>query len=91
MLAREQVEGPPQVTFVLPADGPDGPGGVGGDFHPRDPAAHPPETRGDGTRAAAVAPPAHSGRSSRHPAAGAPWRDDDRADGHHGTNSRLTI
>ncbi|GHJ93774.1 hypothetical protein SNE510_32930 [Streptomyces sp. NE5-10] len=87
MLAREQVEGPPQVTFVLPADGP---GGVGGDFHPRDPAAQPPEARGDGTRAATVAPPAHSGRSFRHPAADAPWRDDDRADGRHGTDSRLT-
>ncbi|MFB7584199.1 hypothetical protein ACFWR4_26630 [Streptomyces hydrogenans] len=42
MLAREQAKGPPQVAFVLPADDSDGPVGVGGDFHHRDPAAHPP-------------------------------------------------
>ncbi|ATZ29424.1 isoamylase early set domain-containing protein [Streptomyces lavendulae] len=90
MLERKQLKDRMQVTFVLPADSPDGPVSVVGDFNEWDPAAHPLKTRGDGRRAATVVLPAGGAHSFRYLAAGDYWFDDDQADGHDGTNSRLT-
>ncbi|NXY98355.1 hypothetical protein HYE82_29080, partial [Streptomyces sp. BR123] len=45
--------------------------------------------RGDGTRAASVTLPAHGTHSFRYLAAGDYWFNDETADGHDGTNSRL--
>ncbi|MFF7498153.1 isoamylase early set domain-containing protein [Streptomyces lavendulae] len=89
MLERKQFKGRTQVTFVLPADSPDGPVSVVGDFNHWDPAAHPLQVRGDGMRAATVVLPTHKGHSFRYLAAGDYWFDDDEADGHDGTNSRV--
>ncbi len=85
MLERKQLKGSTRVTFILPEHTPDGPVSVVGDFT----AAHPLEPRGDGTRAATVALPAHRARSFRYLAAGDYWFDDEHADSHDGTNSRL--
>ncbi|MET9840387.1 hypothetical protein ABZZ01_21735 [Streptomyces virginiae] len=60
-----------------------------GDFNHWNPAAHPLEPRGDGTRAATVALPANSAHSFRYLAAGDYWFDDEHADHHDGTNSRI--
>lgn len=57
MLERNQIKGRSQVTFILPENTPDGPVSVVGDFNHWNPAAHPLEPRGDGTRRAGV----HSG------------------------------
>ncbi|MER6218066.1 isoamylase early set domain-containing protein [Streptomyces sp. NPDC048387] len=89
MLERKQLKGRTQVTFVLPGDAPDGPVSVVGDFNHWNPAAHPLQTRADGMRAATVTLPVHSGHSFRYLAAGDYWFDDDQADGHDGTNSRV--
>ncbi|WP_327364118.1 isoamylase early set domain-containing protein [Streptomyces sp. NBC_01296] len=89
MLERKRIKGRTQVTFVLPEDAPPGPVSVVGDFNHWNPAAHPLESRGNGTRAATVTLPANSGHSFRYLAAGDYWFDDDSADGHDGANSRL--
>ncbi|MFD5620447.1 isoamylase early set domain-containing protein [Streptomyces yangpuensis] len=89
MLERKQVKGRTQVTFILPEGTPDGPVSVVGDFNHWNPAAHPLESRGDGTRAATVALPARSAHSFRYLAAGDYWFDDEHADGHDGANSRV--
>ncbi len=89
MLERKQLKDRTQVTFVLPAESPDGPVSVAGDFHHGNPAAHPLQVRGDGTRAATVVLPAHKGHSFRYLAAGDYWFDDDQADGHDGSDSRI--
>ncbi|MFE1828845.1 hypothetical protein [Streptomyces yangpuensis] len=70
MLERERLKGRTQVTFVLPEDEPDDPVSVVGGFNHWNPAAHPLEPCGDGTRAAHVSLPAHSSRSFRYLAAG---------------------
>ncbi|NXY93795.1 isoamylase early set domain-containing protein [Streptomyces sp. BR123] len=89
MLERKQVKGRTQVTFVLPENAPDGPVSVVGDFNQWDPAAHPLKARGDGTRAVTIALPSPATHAFRYLAAGDYWFDDDSADGHDGTNSRL--
>ncbi|MCP3754587.1 isoamylase early set domain-containing protein [Streptomyces sp. TBY4] len=89
MLERKQLKNRAQVTFVLPEDTPDGPVSVVGDFNHWNPAAHPLEPRGDGTRAATVMLPRHSMHSFRYLAAGDYWFNDDAADSHVGDNSRL--
>ncbi|MFF5705263.1 isoamylase early set domain-containing protein [Streptomyces sp. NPDC012794] len=89
MLERKQVKGRTQVTFVLPAHTPDGPVSVVGDFNHWNPAAHPLQPRGDGTRAATVALPRHSTHSFRYLAAGDYWFNDETADSQDGPNSRL--
>ncbi|MER5757662.1 isoamylase early set domain-containing protein [Streptomyces sp. NPDC002082] len=89
MLERKQIKGRTQVTFVLPADTPDSPVSVVGDFNHWNPAAHPLETRSDGTRAAKVSLPTHSAHSFRYLAAGDYWFNDEHADAHDGTNSRI--
>ncbi|MFI0923761.1 hypothetical protein ACH4TP_07515 [Streptomyces sp. NPDC021012] len=50
MLEREQPKGRTQAVLVLPVDGPDGPVGVVGDVHHRNPAAHPPAVSGVGSK-----------------------------------------
>ncbi|MFC9817665.1 hypothetical protein ACFVJM_37095 [Streptomyces virginiae] len=72
MLERTRLKGRTQVTFVLPEERPAGPVGVVGDCNHWNPAAHPLQPRGDGTRAAQVSLPAHSSHSLRYLAAGAP-------------------
>lgn len=89
MLERKKVKGRTRVTFILPDHTPDGPVSVVGDFNHWNPAAHPLEPRGDGTRTTTVTLPAHSFHSFRYLAAGDYWFDDDTADHHDGTNSRL--
>ncbi|MFI8103878.1 isoamylase early set domain-containing protein [Streptomyces sp. NPDC086023] len=89
MLERKQLKGRTQVTFILPEDSPAGPVSVVGDFNHWNPAAHPLTPRGDGTRAASVALPAHGTHAFRYLAAGDYWFDDDHADAHDGTNGRL--
>ncbi|GAA3506919.1 isoamylase early set domain-containing protein [Streptomyces showdoensis] len=89
MLERKRLKGRTRITFVLPADSPDGPVSVVGDFNHWNPAAHPLLPRRDGMRAATVVLPAHSGHSFRYLAAGNHWFDDDQADGHDGVNSRV--
>ncbi|MER6443884.1 isoamylase early set domain-containing protein [Streptomyces venezuelae] len=89
MLERKRLKGRTQVTFVLPADSPDGPVSVVGDFNDWNPAVHPLQVRGDGMRAATVVLPARSVHSFRYLGTGDHWFDDDRADGHDGSNSRV--
>ncbi|MFI5982435.1 isoamylase early set domain-containing protein [Streptomyces sp. NPDC051555] len=62
---------------------------VVGDFNHWNPAAHPLETQGNGTRTATVALPTHTTHSFRYLAAGDYWFNDDTADGHDGPNSRI--
>ncbi|MFD3538530.1 hypothetical protein ACFWUQ_03410 [Streptomyces sp. NPDC058662] len=89
MLERKQLKDRSHVTFVLPADTPPGPVSVVGDFNDWQPGTHTLESRGDGTRAVSVALPDRSVHSFRYLAAGDYWFDEDHADGHDGTNSRL--
>ncbi|MFF0204474.1 isoamylase early set domain-containing protein [Streptomyces sp. NPDC005017] len=89
MLERKKVKGRTQVTFVLPDDSPMGPVSVVGDFNHWNPAAHPLQTRGDGTRAAKVVLPVGGSHAFRYLADGGHWFDDDQADGHDGGNSRV--
>ncbi|WP_240805253.1 isoamylase early set domain-containing protein [Streptomyces sp. A1547] len=89
VLERKQLKGRTQVTFVLPEDNPEGPVSVVGDFNHWNPAAHPLEPRGDGTRTARVALPTHSTHSFRYLAAGDYWFNDEQADSDDGTNSHI--
>ncbi|MCX5174357.1 hypothetical protein [Streptomyces virginiae] len=66
MLERKPLKGKTQVTFVLPENSPEGPVSVVGDFNHWNPAAHPLEPRGDGTRAANVSLSANSSHSFRY-------------------------
>ncbi|MCX5409781.1 isoamylase early set domain-containing protein [Streptomyces sp. NBC_00335] len=89
MLERKQLKNRAQVAFVLPEDTPDGPVSVVGDFNHWNPAAHPLQPCCDGTRAATVRLPRHSAHFFRYLAAGDCWFNDEHADSHDGTNSRL--
>ncbi|MGW5849126.1 isoamylase early set domain-containing protein [Streptomyces sp. NPDC055254] len=89
MLERKQVKDRVHVTFVLPAEAPPGAVSVVGDFNEWQPGAHPLEARRDGMRAVSVVLPAKSVHSFRYLAEGDHWFDEDQADGHDGTNSRL--
>ncbi|MFB6812632.1 isoamylase early set domain-containing protein [Streptomyces sp. NPDC056387] len=89
VLERKQLGSRTQVAFVLPDHTPEGPVSVVGDFNHWNPAAHPLEDQGDGTRAATVALPPHSAHSFRYLAAGDYWFNDPTADGQDGPNSRI--
>ncbi|MFD3543786.1 isoamylase early set domain-containing protein [Streptomyces sp. NPDC058662] len=89
MLERKQVKDRVRVTFVLPAEAPPGAVSVVGDFNEWRPGAHPLEPRRDGMRAVTVVLPAKGVHSFRYLADGDHWFDEDQADGHDGTNSRL--
>ncbi|MER5733515.1 isoamylase early set domain-containing protein [Streptomyces sp. NPDC002138] len=89
MLERKLLKDRAQVTFVLPADSPPGPVSVVGDFNDWQPGTHILERRGDGMRAVSVALPEGSVHSFRYLAAGDYWFDEEHADAHDGTNSRL--
>ncbi|MFE1409745.1 isoamylase early set domain-containing protein [Streptomyces sp. NPDC058746] len=89
MLERKRLKGRTQIAFVLPEHQPPAPVSVVGDFNHWNPAAHPLQSRGDGTRAAHVSLPAHSAHSFRYLAAGDYWFDDEQADQHDGTNNRI--
>ncbi|MFJ3175367.1 isoamylase early set domain-containing protein [Streptomyces roseus] len=90
MLERKQVKNRTHVTFVLPADTPPGPVSVVGDFNDWQPGAHTLQPRPDGVRAVTIPLPANSVHSFRYLAAGDYWFDEGQADGHDGTNSRIT-
>ncbi|GGT64477.1 isoamylase early set domain-containing protein [Streptomyces purpureus] len=89
MLERKQVKGRAQITFVLPDGNPPGPVSVVGDFNDWKPGTHVLKPRADGMRAVTVALPTKRVHSFRYLAAGDYWFDDEHADGHDGTNSRL--
>jgi hypothetical protein len=89
VLERKQIKGRTHVTFVLPADVPPGPVSVVGDFNDWQPGAHPLAPRKDGTRAVTVALRGKSVHSFRYLATGGYWFDEEQADGHDGSNSRL--
>ncbi|MFE9483925.1 isoamylase early set domain-containing protein [Streptomyces spororaveus] len=89
MLERKRLKSRTKVTFVLPEDTPQGPVSVVGDFNHWNPAAHPLEPRGDGTRTAEVLLPANSSHSFRYLAADDYWFDGEQADHHDGTNNRI--
>ncbi|GGO84729.1 isoamylase early set domain-containing protein [Wenjunlia tyrosinilytica] len=75
-----------EVTFVVPKDYPCGQVSVVGDFNDWQPGAHPLTERPDGSRAVTVALPAKQRFGFRYLGEGDHWFDDDRADGHDGTN-----
>ncbi|WP_078893412.1 isoamylase early set domain-containing protein [Streptomyces sp. NRRL F-2580] len=89
VLERRRVKDKAQVTFVLPENTPEGPVSVVGDFTHWNPAAHPLEPRGDGTRAAEVSLPTNGSHSFRYPAADDYWFNDEATDHYDGTNSRI--
>ena len=89
MLERKQLKDSVEITFVLPADTPPGPVSVVGDFNEWRPGTHELRARKDGTRAVTVALPDKSSHAFRYLAAGDYWFDDESADSHDGTNSRL--
>ncbi|MFJ4776004.1 isoamylase early set domain-containing protein [Streptomyces sp. NPDC088762] len=89
MLERKRRKDGTEITFVIPADTPPGPVSVVGDFNDWRPGAHELRAREDGTRAVTVALPGRSTHAFRYLAAGDYWFNDESADGHDGTNSRL--
>ncbi|GAA2772152.1 isoamylase early set domain-containing protein [Streptomyces lavendulae] len=89
MLERKQCKDRTEVTFVLPANTPPGPVSVVGDFNDWQPGAHTLAPRRDGMRAVTVALHEKSVHSFRYLAAGDYWFNDESADDHDGTNSRL--
>jgi 1,4-alpha-glucan branching enzyme len=66
-----------RVTFVLPADAPDGAVSVVGNFNNWNPFAHPLRRRGNGTRSAVAKVPAGSTLHFRYLAEGGLWFDDE--------------
>ncbi|AVZ71239.1 hypothetical protein SLUN_02300 [Streptomyces lunaelactis] len=78
-----------EVTFVIPADQPDGQVSVVGDFNDWQPGTHTFAARKDGTRAVAVTLPGEQQYEFRYLAAGDYWFDEDQADGHDGRNGIL--
>ncbi|MBT2471529.1 hypothetical protein J7E97_27610 [Streptomyces sp. ISL-66] len=89
MLERQRRKNATEVTFVLPDGDPPGPVSVVGTFNDWRPGTHVLESRPDGTRAVTVSLPPKATHTFRYLAAGDYWFDDDAADGHDGTNSRL--
>ena len=69
-----------RVTFVLPADAPDGAVSVVGNFNNWNPFAHPLRRRANGTRSTAVSVPASSTLRFRYLAEGGVWFDDETAE-----------
>ncbi|MFE5626789.1 hypothetical protein ACFQ8S_32575 [Streptomyces virginiae] len=74
MRERKQLNSRAQITSALPEDHPAGPVSVAGDFN---------------HHTAQASLPAHSSHSFRYLAAGDYWFNDDSADHHDGTNSRI--
>jgi 1,4-alpha-glucan branching enzyme len=68
-----------RVTFVLPADEPDGAVSVVGNFNDWNPFAHPLRKRANGTRSVVVNVPAGSRLHFRYLAEGGLWFDDEAA------------
>jgi 1,4-alpha-glucan branching enzyme len=69
-----------RVTFVLPADQPQGAVSVVGDFNGWDPFSHPLRKRANGTRSAVVKVRAGSKLRFRYLAEGGLWFDDETAE-----------
>jgi 1,4-alpha-glucan branching enzyme len=80
-----------RVTFALPADEPDGPVSVVGNFNDWDPLAHPLRLRANRTRSAAVTVPAGSTLHFRYLAEGGVWFDDETVSAREGRDVALTV
>ena len=89
MLERTRRKNATEVTFVLPADHPQGEVSVVGDFNDWKPGAHPLTVRKDGMRAVTVAVPGEQQVAFRYLAHGDYWFDEQDADGHDGMNGYL--
>ena len=70
-------DGTVRVTFALPADEPDGPVSVVGNFNDWNPFANPLRLRANRTRSAAVTVPVGSTLHFRYLAEGGVWFDDE--------------
>jgi 1,4-alpha-glucan branching enzyme len=80
-----------RVTFTLPADEPDGPVSVVGNFNDWDPYAHPLRLRSNRTRSAAVTVPAGSTLHFRYLAEGGVWFDDETVSASNGQDVAITV
>ena len=70
-------DGTVRVTFALPADEPEGPVSVVGNFNDWNPFSHPLRRRANRTRSVAVTVPAGSTLHFRYLAEGGRWFDDE--------------
>jgi hypothetical protein len=84
-------DGKVRVTFTLPADEPDAPVSVVGDFNDWNPFAHPLRRRANRTRSAAVTVPAGSTLRFRYLAEGGVWFDDDSLPSENGHGVAITV
>jgi 1,4-alpha-glucan branching enzyme len=83
-------DGTVRITFTLPANEPDGPVSVVGDFNGWDPYAHPLRRRGNGVRSATITVPKGSTLCFRYLGDRGVWFDDDQADGRDSRGSLIT-
>ena len=84
-------DGTVRVTFALPADQPDGPVSVVGNFNDWNPFAHPQRRRANRTRSAAVTVPAGSTLHFRYLAEGGRWFDDETVIASDGQDVAITV
>ena len=84
-------DGNVRVTFALPADEPDGPVSVVGNFNDWNPFAHPLRLRANRTRSAAVTVPAGSTLHFRYLAEGGVWFDDETVAALEGEDVCITV
>ena len=84
-------DGKVRVTFALPADEPDGPVSVVGNFNDWNPFANPLRLRANRTRSAAVTVPVGSTLHFRYLAEGGVWFDDESVSSREGQDVALTV
>jgi len=84
-------DGTVRVTFALPADEPDGPVSVVGNFNDWNPFANPLRLRANRTRSAAVTVPVGSTLHFRYLAEGGVWFDDETVSALDGEGVEITV
>ena len=84
-------DGKVRVTFALPADEPDGPVSVVGNFNDWNPFANPLRLRANRTRSAAVTVPVGSTLHFRYLAEGGVWFDDETVSALDGEGVEITV
>jgi 1,4-alpha-glucan branching enzyme len=84
-------DGTVRVTFTLPADEPDRPVSVVGNFNDWDPFAHPLRRRANQTRSATVTVKAGSTLHFRYLAEGGLWFDDETTSAQDGEDVTITV